>query len=86
MAAVPGRIMEGTRLAVHKELPHGFHFMIRTACENSINISHDVIALHCYLSIATPSRWKQYDEEMAHAFDNICQAAMREEKDSHTVS
>jgi hypothetical protein len=58
--------MEGTRLAVHKELPHGFHFMIRTA--------------------STPSRWKQYDEEMSHAFDNICQAAMREEKDSHTVS
>jgi hypothetical protein len=63
--AVPGRVMEGTRLAVHKELPHGFHFMIRTA--------------------STPSRWKQYDEEMSHAFDNICQAAMREEKDSHTL-
>lgn len=37
------------------------------------------------MSIVTPSRWKQYDEEMACAFEAICQAAIKEEKDTQIV-
>jgi tetratricopeptide (TPR) repeat protein len=59
--AVPGRLLEGTRLTVQTAPPEGWEFSIRTP--------------------GTPDRWKQFDQELKHAFDELCKAATKPERD-----
>ncbi|XP_078676262.1 tetratricopeptide repeat protein 13-like [Branchiostoma floridae x Branchiostoma belcheri] len=63
--AVPGRIMEGTRLTIQKKTRYGYTCSIRTP--------------------GTPARWKQFDQEMGHAWEKLCEEAVGPQPDTRTV-